>query len=115
MSFISAFKAFFKTPNNDTNGITSLDAFTVASDCYNAVSNAVSPYTTHANAAYTDPADFEPYTAAYLDAHTAALDTLEMQMLQSHNERNYDVLRIKMKDGSMRNFWFDITSFYGNF
>jgi hypothetical protein len=75
MSFISAFKAFFKAPNDDTNGISSHDAFTAASDCYHAASNAVSPYTTRANAAYTDPTDFEPYTAAYLDAHTAALDT----------------------------------------
>jgi hypothetical protein len=39
--------------------------------------------------------------------------TLGMQMLRSQNGRDYDVLEIKMKDGSTRYFWFDITSFYG--
>lgn len=35
------------------------------------------------------------------------------QILVNHNERNYEVLNIKMKDGSVRTFWFDITSFFG--
>jgi hypothetical protein len=40
-----------------------------------AVSNAAAAYD-EVVAAFTDPADFEPYTEAYLDAHTVAIDTL---------------------------------------
>jgi hypothetical protein len=29
------------------------------------------------------------------------------------NGREYDVLEIEMKDGSVRSYWFDITSFFG--
>ena len=39
--------------------------------------------------------------------------TLEKQMNKSLNGREYDVLKIKMKDGGTREFWFDITSFFG--
>ena len=41
--------------------------------------------------------------------------TLRKQMLMSQNGRSYDVLEIEMKDGSVRSFWFDITSFFGRF
>ena len=72
---------------------------TAASDSYDAAYNEIEAYTTRANhcfeilnarhdetldaeaydetvAAYTDPADFAPYTEAELDAHTAAMEKL---------------------------------------
>lgn len=106
MRFINTLKAFFEAPKGDTVAITVRDTFMAAGDCYDAVSKAVDPYTTRANhrhailrartalskaplddpcaatayneavSTYTDPADFEPYTEAYLDAHTAAIETL---------------------------------------
>jgi hypothetical protein len=106
MSFINTLKAFLEAPKGDTVAITVHDAFMTASELYDAVSAAVDPYTTRAKhrytiisarialskatpddpsattayeeavSAYTDPADFEPYTEAYIKAHTAALDTL---------------------------------------
>lgn len=106
MSFINTLKDFFEAPKVDTIEITVRDAFMAASDFYDAVSNAIDPYTTSANhryailrartalskatlddpyaaiayddavAAYIDPADFEPYTEAYLNAHTGAMETL---------------------------------------
>lgn len=38
---------------------------------------------------------------------------LKMQTQISRNGRHYDVLEVKLKDGSVRSFWFDITSFFG--
>ena len=38
---------------------------------------------------------------------------MKMQRQVSQNGRNYDVLEVKLKDGSVRTFWFDITSFFG--
>ena len=82
------------------------DAFWAASDAYDTAFDAIGVYTTRANhryaistardalheaplhdpyaasaydeavSVYTDPADFEPYTESYLDAHTAAINTL---------------------------------------
>jgi hypothetical protein len=81
-----------------------IEDFSAASDAYDAASNAIEAYTTRANhrsaifrarydlyksplddsaaaydeavAAYTDPADFAPYTEAELDAHTSAMENL---------------------------------------
>jgi hypothetical protein len=39
--------------------------------------------------------------------------TLEMQMQITQNARNYDVIYVKIKAGTQREFWFDITSFFG--
>ena len=41
--------------------------------------------------------------------------TLEMQVSQSRDGREYDLLSVKMMDGEMHEFWFDVTSFYGKF
>jgi hypothetical protein len=38
---------------------------------------------------------------------------LEMQMKTDRDGRTFDVMVIRMKDGSGRCFWFDITSFFG--
>jgi hypothetical protein len=38
---------------------------------------------------------------------------LAKQMLISQDRREYDCLCIEMSDGSRRDYWFDITSFYG--
>ncbi len=84
-----------------TAGVAVCDAFSAASDSYSAADDAIQSYTTRANhrsailsarydldkygnadtydevvAAYTDPADFAPYTEAELDAHTAAMENL---------------------------------------
>ena len=40
---------------------------------------------------------------------------LEMQVQTSGNGRKHDVLTIRLNDGSMRHFWFDITAFFGRF
>lgn len=73
------------------------DAFVAASRAYHAADDAIQSYTTRANhrfavsralsacdddaydelrVAYTDPADFDDYTMDYLDAHTAAMESL---------------------------------------
>jgi len=39
--------------------------------------------------------------------------TLRIQAAEIRGVRKYDVLEIEMKDGSVRRFWFDITSFFG--
>ncbi len=41
--------------------------------------------------------------------------TIKGQTLYEQNDRQYDVISVKQKDGSKRDFWFDITSFYGKF
>lgn len=41
--------------------------------------------------------------------------TIKGQTLYEQNDRQYDVISVKQKDGSKRDFWFDITSFYGEF
>ncbi len=38
---------------------------------------------------------------------------LERQTQISRDGRDYDVLTIRLKDGSSRVLWFDITSFFG--
>jgi len=41
--------------------------------------------------------------------------SLVVQGKTTENGRDYDVLSIRMKDGSTRDFWFDITAFFGRF
>jgi hypothetical protein len=102
MNIIDTFKAFFKTPKVASVAIAVHDAFRTACDSYHAADDAIQSYTTRANhrsaiwiarralyktcdanaydkavAAYTDPVDFAPYTEAYLDAHTAAMENLD--------------------------------------
>ncbi len=102
MSFIKTLKAFFR-PTNPV-AIAMHQAFSVTSDAYSDALGAIEPFSTRAHhrytlsvraaivhstgtddacaaydeavASYTDPADFKPYTEAYLDAHTAAMETL---------------------------------------
>jgi hypothetical protein len=106
MNFIHTVKGFLKGSKVDPVAVAARDAFNAASDAYDTAFNAIEAYTNRANhryailgarhalykarlddpyaadayddavAAYTDPADFEPYTEAYLSAHTAAIDTL---------------------------------------
>ncbi|MFZ1322287.1 MAG: hypothetical protein WAT71_12095 [Ignavibacteria bacterium] len=40
---------------------------------------------------------------------------LEGQSLVSHNDINYDVLKIKLKDGKILDIHFDISNFFGKF
>ena len=90
MNFIETIKAFFQTPKVDPLALATHDAFWAASDAYDTALDAIESYTARANhryeisiaphdeavSIYTDPADFEPYTEAYLDAHATAIDTL---------------------------------------
>ena len=105
MSIISTFKAFFKASKDEPDldpdpvAVASHNRFNAANDAYSAAFDVIKPNTIRANhrfailrassshlpgsdaynkavADYTDPADFEPYTEAYFDAHTAAMDTL---------------------------------------
>jgi len=41
--------------------------------------------------------------------------TFESQMALRSNGRNYDYLTVKLKNGDMKSFYFDITQFYGKF
>jgi hypothetical protein len=57
-----------------------------------------------------------PAEYAYLERVCGKRDvdyTLNRQTLIHKNGREYDVLEIQLKNGSVRSFWFDITSFYG--
>lgn len=69
MNFIQAVKDFFKTPKVDPVAIAVGEAFSDASDTYD---DAYSKLL----AAPTEPAEFDPYTEAHLDAFTVAMDTL---------------------------------------
>ena len=40
---------------------------------------------------------------------------IKMQAQISQGGCDYDVLTIEMNDGTVRDFWFDITSFFGKF
>ena len=68
------------------------------------------------NATSTTKGVWEEY--AYVERVCGKRDvdyTLRMQMQVSERGREFDVLEIKMRDGSVRSFWFDITSFFGKF
>jgi hypothetical protein len=70
MSIIDTFKAFFKAPKVDPTDNAAYKVFSDASDSYNAALDAIKPY--------ANLADFEPYTEAYLDAHTTAFENLNV-------------------------------------
>ena len=59
-----------------------------------------------------------PEEYAYVEQMCGKKDedyTFVTQMHSSENGREYDMLNVKMKDGTTRDFWFDITSFFGKF
>jgi hypothetical protein len=59
-----------------------------------------------------------PAEYAYIEQVCGKPDSdyiIEIQTQISQAGRDYDVLSIKMKDGTTRDFWFDITSFFGKF
>ena len=69
MNFVKALKDFFKVKKVDPVAIAVGEAFSDASDIYDdAYSKLLG--------APTEPAEFDPYTEAHLDAFTAAMDTL---------------------------------------
>jgi hypothetical protein len=70
MSIIDTFKAFFKAPKVAPTDNAAYKVFSDANDSYNAALDAIKPY--------ANLADFEPYTEAYLDAYTAALENLNV-------------------------------------
>jgi hypothetical protein len=104
MNFINKLKTFFKATKAESVAIAVRDAFSSARYRYEQSQDAIRPYTTRAKhravifharylyeqsqdakdadaydktvAAYTDPADFAPYTEAELDSHTAAMENL---------------------------------------
>jgi hypothetical protein len=88
MSFIDTIKAFFKAPKIDpaTDAafaaaaafMATADAFVAAADAYHAASHAIDTYTIRANhrLEISNTRAPDPYTEDYLDAHTAAIDTL---------------------------------------
>ncbi|MBI3417841.1 MAG: hypothetical protein HY043_21320 [Verrucomicrobia bacterium] len=98
MNVLKSIKAFFTASQPDPVAEATRNLFSAASDAFDAAYTGMETYTTRANhrhtifvaarsthdadayneeiASYTDPADFEPYTDAYLGAHTAAIDHL---------------------------------------
>lgn len=54
---------------------------------------------------------------AYLESKCGKWDidyTIDRQMQIDHNNRKYDLIYVTMKkDGSKREFWFDVTPFFG--
>jgi len=40
---------------------------------------------------------------------------LIMQSLQEHNNKSFDVIEIKLKNGEVKEVFFDITNFFGKF
>jgi hypothetical protein len=57
-----------------------------------------------------------PEEYAYLErvcGKTGVDYTLVEQRQIDKNGREYDVLEIELKDGTVRSYWFDITSFFG--
>jgi hypothetical protein len=91
-------KAFLTAPEPDPIATASLALFSATSDAFDAAYASCQTHTTRANrrynilmasrsphdanaydekiAGYTDPADFAPYTEAELDAHSAAIESL---------------------------------------
>lgn len=106
ITFGTRFFGIYLMTKAEESGVVVRDIFGAASDSYSAAHDAIQSYTTRANhrhaifwlrydlyksslddsnaaaaydeavAAYTDPADFAPYTEAELDAHTAAMENL---------------------------------------
>jgi hypothetical protein len=69
MNFIQAVKDFFKAPKVDPVAIAVGEAFSDASDTYDAAYSKLL-------AAPTEPAEFDPYTEAHLNAFTAEMDVV---------------------------------------
>jgi hypothetical protein len=107
INVINTIKSLFQDKKVERPSMRELNAFSLASDAYGALYEAIEPYTIRANhrlaillkdprasrnaevvnsrpdetnkkeiAFDFVPADFEPYTEAYLDAHTASIDNL---------------------------------------
>jgi hypothetical protein len=98
MKIIDAIRAFFHGSTRNPAVFSASDGFLAASDAFDSAFDILAPYGILASnryeikrslrgeiaagtyeelvAASTDPADFEPYTEAYLDAHTAAMNSL---------------------------------------
>lgn len=101
MNFITNLKTFFKATEDDAVPIAIRDAFSVARSRYEQSQEAAKSYTMRAKhhaiimrarysyersndtaayekevAAYTDPADFAPYTEAEFDAYTIKMENL---------------------------------------
>jgi hypothetical protein len=98
MNVLKSIKAFFTASEPDPIANASLNLFSAASHAFDAAYARGETHTTRANhrynifmaarsshdadayneetAKYTDPADFYPYTAADLDAHTATIESL---------------------------------------
>ena len=98
MNVLKSVRAFFIAPETDPIATDSRNLFSAASDAFDAAYVRGETHTTRANhrftifmaarshdqadaydeeiAGYTDPADFDPYTDADLDAHTVAIENL---------------------------------------
>lgn len=96
MNLVDSFLNFLKASKVDPVSIAIRDAFSAASNSYSASFDAIVPYSIRANnraavlqafrngtiafaeaeTIYSERADYDPYTEAYIDAHTAAMETL---------------------------------------
>jgi len=98
MNLLKSIKAFLTAPEPDPAATASRNLFSAASDAFDAAYASGETHTTRANhrynirmaarssqdadayneeiAGYTDPADFESYTDADLDSHTAAIECI---------------------------------------
>lgn len=41
--------------------------------------------------------------------------TRELQSLNSHNDKTYDVIKIKLRNGDVKEIYFDISNFFGKY
>ncbi len=102
MNVLKSIKAFFTAPEPDPIATANRNLFSAASDAFDAAYAHGETHTTRANhrynifmaarsphdadayneeiARYTDPADFDPYTAVDLDAHTAMIESLTIAL-----------------------------------
>ncbi len=78
---------------------------------------------------FLDPASFacatDPWSVASVDEEYIAVEWHAArhyglkrafparQKLQVRGDRSFDILYLNLPDGSVREYWFDITSFYG--
>jgi len=59
------------------------------------------------------PAEYE-----FIEAKFGRIETdwkLEQQSQYDNNSKSYDLMEIKLSDGSIKKIYFDITNFYGKF
>jgi hypothetical protein len=98
MNVLKGIKSFFTSREPDPAAAATRSSFSAANNAFDDAWDSIEPYTKRANhryaiflasrsaedaetyhdeiAGYTDPADFEPYTDAELDAHTTAMTRL---------------------------------------